>query len=513
MATMSPEVAREYLRVSQDKAGKLESPEEQHDENAEHAARNGWLLGDPYAEAEAVSASRYAAKERDEFARLLADLRSGRFAAGVLILWESSRGSRQVGEWVALIEACETAAVGIYVTTHGRRYDPANARDRRSLLEDAIDSEYDSAKTRTRVIRSMTARARNGEPHGPVRYGYARVYDAANRRLFTEHLQPGEAENIAELFRRLHAGDTLKAIERDWAGRGIVTRGTKRVPPHPFTHQDLRAMGLNPAYAGLRVRQPKGTVRRLDFIDGAVPAKWPAIVDTVLFHSVRDILTSPARMTSRPGRGKHLLSLIAGCGECPGLLSVWYRHGVRCYACRDRGCVMVSADDLDSVAVPIVHGWLSGPGTAETLRPSEGGFPELGAVRAEIVEAAAALADWRRRAGLRKVTAESFEAVEPVILAEIGRLEERERALSVPSELEGWAGPPEAVMERWNNSEMAGRRMIARAVLSPRRVGVLRVARVGARGKWSPSVPAAERIRLDREQGARSARDRDFPAC
>ena len=85
--------AREYLRVSADKSGRLRSPEEQHDDNTQHAGREALTLGEPYRETGAVSASRYTDKIREAFATLLAGLDSGRFAADVLILWEPSRGS------------------------------------------------------------------------------------------------------------------------------------------------------------------------------------------------------------------------------------------------------------------------------------------------------------------------------------------------------------------------------------------------------------------------------------
>ena len=55
-----------------------------------------------------------------------------------MMSWESSRGSRRVGEWVNLLELCEQRSVSIHVVTRNRTYDPANGRDRRSLLEFSI---------------------------------------------------------------------------------------------------------------------------------------------------------------------------------------------------------------------------------------------------------------------------------------------------------------------------------------------------------------------------------------
>src|SRR4051794_30031468 len=129
---------REYLRVSLDRSGRARSLEEQHNDNLEAARARDVMLEQAYRD-ESISASRYSRKARDGFGQLLADLEKGRFGAEELWLWESSRGSRKVREWVTLIESCEAQRVRIHVTSHGRTYDPSNSRDRRSLLEDAVD--------------------------------------------------------------------------------------------------------------------------------------------------------------------------------------------------------------------------------------------------------------------------------------------------------------------------------------------------------------------------------------
>ena len=84
--------AREYLRVSLDRSGRERSIDEQRDEN-----RRAWpqydFNGSAYSE-KPISASRYTTKKRDVYAKLIADIKAGRFGANVLVLWESSRGSR-----------------------------------------------------------------------------------------------------------------------------------------------------------------------------------------------------------------------------------------------------------------------------------------------------------------------------------------------------------------------------------------------------------------------------------
>jgi DNA invertase Pin-like site-specific DNA recombinase len=131
-----------------DRSGRQRSIEEQHNENQQAADDCGVILGEPY-EDKSISASRYSRKAREGFPRLLADLEHGRFRADELWLWESSRGSRRVGEWVTLIELCEQRQVKIRVTTHNRTYDPSNGRS--SLAAGGCGGfEYESGKISAR---------------------------------------------------------------------------------------------------------------------------------------------------------------------------------------------------------------------------------------------------------------------------------------------------------------------------------------------------------------------------
>ena len=172
--------AREYLRVSLDRSGRERSIDEQHADNGRWRTW-GWVLGEPYRDI--GSASRYA-RRRPRRVRPAARRPRGRplrrraaRAVGV------GRVSRRVSEWVELIELCERRGVRIAVTTHGpRTYDPSNARDSRNLLEDAVDSEYETWKMCAPAAAGLRRQCRCGRPHGRVPYGYRRVYDPGPRR-------------------------------------------------------------------------------------------------------------------------------------------------------------------------------------------------------------------------------------------------------------------------------------------------------------------------------------------
>lgn len=347
-------LAREYLRVSVDRSGQSRSPEEQHAENKVEAARCRFSLGVPYRD-DNRSASRYALKEREDFEQLIADLQSDDFGAQVLMLWESSRGSRQVAEWVLLIDLCEARGVLIHVTTHGRTYDPANGRDRRSLMEDATDSEYESWKISQRSKRAMAANAEAGKPHGRTPYGYRRLYDPVTRKFVAQEPDPVEAPVVEELFKRLKAKHSLRGIAADFETRGIRTRTGK-----VFSAQHLRSLALTRAYMGERSYAPGGKNGAPAGEARHIKAQWKPIVTRGMFLAVQRILDDPERVTRRPGRGVHLLSMIARCAVCGGVLAARNpKDRATEYTCHKKSCVRIPKAELDAYAEQVMLGYLA----------------------------------------------------------------------------------------------------------------------------------------------------------
>ncbi|SEN99832.1 recombinase family protein [Cryobacterium luteum] len=307
---MSELSVREYLRVSKDRKLTGKSPDQQHDENVASIMRQGWILhpDPPYRDTDR-SASRYATKAREDFKRLIDDLEGDTFGADVLAIWESSRGSRRVGEWVDLVDLCKARSVRIWVTTHGRLYDPANARDRRSLLEDAVDAEYESEKTSERIRRDVRAAADKGKPHGKNVYGFLRVYDEQTRELLRVEEHPAQAPIVKEAARRVLDGDTFYAIAKDFNERGIAQRRPTRKEHrknYGWTPPAVKQMLSMPAYAGKRQHQGE--------IVG--DAMWPALIDFVTWKKLQIVMSPPEHKRTNDWPAKHLLAGIALCGVC-----------------------------------------------------------------------------------------------------------------------------------------------------------------------------------------------------
>jgi DNA invertase Pin-like site-specific DNA recombinase len=488
-ATMT---AREYLRVSLDKSGREKSNDEQHDDNV--AAAPGFGIGSfgkPYRDT--GSASRHARTNRDGYDQLLRDLGAGRFGADVLVLWESSRGSRKVSEWCELIELCEKAGVKIAVTTHGRCYDPANGRDRRTLLEDAVDSEYEVSKMSNRLLRAHAAAAVDGQPMGRIPYGYRRVYDPKTGRLDRQEPDPKEARVVVELFDRVAAGHSLTSIVKDFARRGITSR--KGVA---FSMTTLRSLLLAPRYAGVRIHSPNHRQRRGSYLgdpEQTYDAQWPALVSDDVFYAVRSLLTDPARTTRRPGGARHLLTMLARCDVCGGPLSARFRRSKRYYQCRDAGCVSVPADELDGWAEAEVLGVLTSPRVVKRLLPPPADNVELRAARGEAARIRSEHNDLIAQVASGQVSATLAAGSEPGILARLKLAEAKVQELTAPaglSQLIDLKGSNAVVTERWQAMPTEAMREVVRLLFAPGLLGVLSVASSNGR-----SVPVRSRIRVD----------------
>lgn len=84
------------------------------------------------------------------------------------------------------------------------------------------------------------------------------------------------------------------------------------------------------------------------------------------------LLRSPERKTARPGRGKHLLSMIARCGRWLGTLAVAYRGERSEYFCRTKGCVRITQCDVDNVAERVMLVYLARSDMIDSLRAGTG---------------------------------------------------------------------------------------------------------------------------------------------
>lgn len=480
--------AREYRRLSDAKGGT--SLEDQGVDNTDAADEQGWDLGEPYID-NGLSASRYARKNRADFDQLVSDLKSGptgresQFGADVLMLWESSRGSRRVGEWVSFIELCEEKKVKIWVTTHERLYDPANGRDRKALIDDAVDSEYESYKTHRRVSRTTPKEARKGRPHGEAPYGLTPVYDTQTGKLLTWAEDPKRAPVIRELFDRLEAGHSFAAIVREFRDRGYVNKSGR-----PFTHGHLRQMVIRHSYAGLR------------YYKGAVyEGVWDGLVSQEQFWNVHRLVTSPGRASTRSGNTVHELTAGLLCSRCQSLFAVRYPSGRRAvYRCMT-GCMKIDKEGVDDLFIGSVEHpgllpqFLARDDIYSVLSARGDDDPEVSRIRSELAAARADLEETRQTDAESVAEERRLARREERLEACIEELEDQERALTLPPAVLKIIRPGMDVWQAWQAAPVSARREVVRTVFSPHHLGRIFVLPSPTRGRYQP---IAERIELRR---------------
>nr|MDT0665821.1 recombinase family protein [Micromonospora sp. DSM 115978] len=191
------------------------------------------------------SASEFARRDREEWDRLMSDLRAGRGDA--LWLWEASRGDRKLTEWSALLDYCHAHGVLIHVSSHERTYDMANDRDWETLAEEGIRSAAESKKISKRVRRGTAGSIRAGKPIGTVPYGYRRRYDPDTKKLVAQEPDPDTAPVVAEVVAKVAKSKALTAVARELNERGVVSPGG-----NVWSASTVRRIASNEVYVSRR---------------------------------------------------------------------------------------------------------------------------------------------------------------------------------------------------------------------------------------------------------------------
>jgi len=330
-------VAREYLRVSKSDGDRgtesSRSTDDQHADNKAAVKKQGWKLhAEPFVEPD-ISASRFSTEERARFQAMVADMEAGQFGADVLVLWENSRGSRRPGEWIDLLEICAEQGIRIWVTSHGRLYDPNVSYDRKTLLTAAVDSEYESGLTSERLKRTMKRNAKKGRVHGKNLYGYRRLreYDPKKRKEVIKKIipDPEQAPVVREAVRMLLAGSSYYAVAKHFNEQGYPTR-RKAYKDHNqhrgWTAVSIKQMVEMPAYRGLRqhtteVIKDGKKMKRQRFYK---VKQWPPLISAEEWAGLEARFKHDKAKwpRERSDEIKHLLTGVARCAVCGSIMRV-----------------------------------------------------------------------------------------------------------------------------------------------------------------------------------------------
>lgn len=421
-----------YARQSKDKT---KSIDEQAKEMLDDAVTEGDEVVREYSDG--VSASRHTRKLRDDWLKLLEDIRNKQ--ADVVRLWESSRGDRKLTTWSAFLDLCRETGTLVRVTSHGRTYDLSRARDWRTLAEDGVDSSYESDKLRERVLRGVEGAAKTGKPHGKVLFGYTRVYD--DRGRYVEQVaHPEHSQTVQEAARRVYKGEACYAIAQDFNARQIAAPRGGRWDP-----TQIKRLVTNPGYVGKRVY--RGEV--------IGDAQWPALIDQKTFDACVTRLSDPRRRSVEDLTVKHLLSGIAACDVCKTPLRRIKNRGYPSYQCPGGFCVSVNMAKLEGYIEDVIVERLAKPDFLELFAPKENP-EEREQAEATIAELEGEIESGKTLVRKRKMTMASFAELESDLLRQIDALRRILKPVAVPPVVRKAAGSD--AKARWARLTLQERR-------------------------------------------------------
>lgn len=319
-----------YLRKS--KEGELDL---QRESVTGLAKRHGATIVDWYIDPDR-SASRYRVKDREEFDRMIRDVRSGRL--NMIIFYDSDRFSRDPAELEDMIDLCdEYPGLAIEHEKGGLDLRTDDGRMMARFMCGRAAAESDATSRREKERHEAIAKA--GRPSGGGMRPFG--YEPGGMEI-----RESEAELIRDAVRRVLAGQTVTGIATEWSGTVPTAMGKNLWPSTNLRRllRSARIAGLREHYTWRVVRNRKaGTRRRVREYAGKYPAKWPAIITEDEHQRIRILIPDEKPTGEAPARVA-LLSGMLWCGrpECKASdrkLAANKRNGGPGYGCdREGGC-------------------------------------------------------------------------------------------------------------------------------------------------------------------------------
>lgn len=458
----APKRAAPYERVSLDRRDSRRSVDEQHADNLATIEREAWRYvddGSRFVDNDR-SASRYAKKERPGYVRLVSFVDAGR--CDVVVVWELSRLSRDLGTLVAFRDLCR--ARGVLWSVGGRTYDPGDDRDTWPLIAQAIQAENESAQTSKRVRRAMVKNAEKGRPHGKHSYGYRREYDPETRVLVRVVIDEDQAAVLREIADRFLAGEAFYSIAHDLTARGVPAPAGGKVW-HP---SNCARLMKNPAYIARRMQNGQ-------YVADAI---WPPIFGESEWALMQGKLADPARLTTHEAATKYLLTGIAECGVCGSTRMSTVKHrgtGNRSFICGAKFCVSRAITPTEQLVEKKIIERLASPDVAD-LFGTGGDDDSAEAARKRAAELRERLAGFEAEAMAGRITPAAFGRFETKLTEQIEAAEVEARRAVLPAALTELAGvDPEHVAAVWQAMTIHEKRDALRATGA--RVTILPVGR------------------------------------
>lgn len=411
------------------------------------------------------SASKYATKDRPEYKRLGRVLQKG----DVLVAWEASRLSRDMGTYVALRDLCLSR--GVSLSYGGQLVDLEDMK----FLIDGMLSEQESQKLSKRVLRGKRAAAMAGRPSSRPPWGYRRELDPVTGKTVNWVIDEKDGPIVKEVIERVLDGQSLWSIVRDLEARGIKPRRVQKNAAAKWRPQPLRVTISSPTYAGLRKHQ------------GVVIGQgtWEPMITVEQHERLVALLSDPARRTNHRGpEPRHLLTGIALCGVCGETMRYGgsrntYPSGAR-YICSGKSCVGRKVEPVDLLVTETILARLERPDALKLLTPKPDNS-ELKAVLAEANTLRQRLASAVEQFTEGNLSATSLAAIEGKLLPQIEAAEAKTH-VQIESPLVAKLASPDA-RAIWDSFSVADRRTVVKSLVT------VRINKTTARGGNVAFIP------------------------
>ncbi|MFF4823122.1 recombinase family protein [Streptomyces sp. NPDC001312] len=392
-----------YCRISDDREGRRYGVRRQERDCRKLAAELGADVVEVLVEND-ISA--YSGKPRPKYDRMLKMLRNGE-ADGVLAL-TSRRLQRRYREAFDFLDLVEEKSL-LVATVKGGAYDLTTADGRREARRKAVDDQHEAEEIAERVKDAKKDNLREGTYRGgPRPFGYEgdgvtprslkcpqcpategfvidrEDDDTTDDFMITAvcgecgaeaEIAPGsEAWHLGKAVDAIIAGDSLRAICREWAANGVRTvprrkrleDGSRTEPvAREWQATELRRALLRPRNAGLIDHRGEIVGR----------AAWPPLTTEEKWRAVKTILEQPERRTT-PGNARKWVG--SGIYRC-GALVTRYR------AADGREFVHVGQYTDDEDAWPLYVAADAPGGVQMAPRQLEESFGDLKAIKVEPV--------------------------------------------------------------------------------------------------------------------------------